>query len=474
MTLRNCFYIDGRWVASRSGEHMDVINASTEERMGAIPLGGAFEIDMAVAAARNAFESWSKLLPSERAVYLRKIADGLQVRATELAEVICAEVGMPIRQTRAIQVAGPIAQWRSVADLVDDFVTEQRIGNSLITQESVGVVAAITPWNYPLHQITLKVAAALGAGCTVVLKPSEIAPLNAFILAEVIEAAGLPAGVFNLVTGLGSTVGEALSAHPDVAMVSFTGSTLAGKRVASRCAESVKRVALELGGKSASIMLDDADFSSAVKATLNACFLNAGQTCSALTRLLVPASRYSEVKTLALKHVSALVPGDPFLDTTRLGPLTSAAQRDRVLTFIKKGLAQGAELIAGGTERPPGLERGYYVQPTILGNVLPDSVLGQEEVFGPVLSIICYDDEDDAVRIANGTAFGLSGAVWSDSDAHAMAIARRLRTGQVTVNGGAFNALAPFGGFKQSGIGREGGAFGIDEFLEYKAYQMPT
>lgn len=474
MKVKNHFYIDGQWVASRSGEQMDVISASTEERIGTIPLGGAFEVDIAVAAACKAFESWSTLLPSKRAVYLRKIADGLQARTTELAEVICAEVGMPIRQTRAIQVAGPIAQWRSVADLVDDLVAEQRIGNSLITQDSVGVVAAITPWNYPLHQITLKVAAALGAGCTVVLKPSEIAPLNAFILAEVIEAAGLPAGVFNLVTGLGSTVGEALTSHPDVAMVSFTGSTLAGKRVASRCAESVKRVALELGGKSASIILDDADFLTAVKGTLNACFLNAGQTCSALTRLLVPTSRYADVKELALKHISALVPGDPFLETTRLGPLTSAAQRDRVLAFIEKGLTQGAELIAGGAEKPAGLQRGFYVQPTILGKVLPDSVLGQEEVFGPVLSIITYDDEDDAVRIANGTAFGLSGAVWAGSDARAMAFARRLRTGQIMINGGAFNALAPFGGFKQSGIGREGGAFGIDEFLEHKAYQMPA
>jgi betaine-aldehyde dehydrogenase len=349
---------------------------------------------------------------------------------------------------------------------------EERVGNSVVVREPVGVVAGITPWNYPLNQIAAKVAPALAAGCTVVLKPSEVAPLNAFILAEVIDAAGLPKGVFNLVTGTGPVVGEALAQHPEVDMVSFTGSTRAGKRVSELAAQTVKRVALELGGKSASIVLEDADLAAAVKGTVSACFLNSGQTCSAHTRMLVPESKYAEAAKLAAEEARKYTVGDPFAETTRLGPLISAAQRDRVQAYIRKGIEEGAELLCGGPDAPPGLERGYYVQPTVFGRVGPRSTIAQEEIFGPVLAIITYEDEDEAVRIANGTPYGLSGGVWSQDEAHALAVAKRMRTGQVDINGGPFNMQAPFGGYKQSGHGREWGRYGLDEFHELKSLQL--
>lgn len=474
MIVRNELFIDGRWVPSLSTERTDVINAFSEEVMASIPMGNSADVDRAVAAATNAFAEWSTTSAASRSRYLLNIAQGLKARSEELAQVICAEVGMPIKLSRIIQVGGPIAQWDSVARLLERYDFEEQVGHSLVSKEAVGVVAAITPWNYPLHQITLKVAAALAAGCTVVLKPSEVAPLNAFILAEIIEEAGLPPGVFNLVTGLGPIVGEALTAHPNVDMVTFTGSTDAGKRVAARGAETVKRIALELGGKSASLILPDADFPLAIKATLNACFLNSGQTCSALTRMLVPASRYEEAKALTQQYVQSFVPGDPSQEATRLGPLISAVQKERVLALIKQGLAEGAELVSGGLDNPAGLDKGFFVQPTVLGRVDSRSTVAQQEVFGPVLSIICYDDIDHAVRIANESIYGLSGAVWSASTEGAFEVARRIRTGQVTINGGLFNPLAPFGGFKQSGHGREAGVFGFEEFLEYKSYQLPA
>ncbi len=341
-----------------------------------------------------------------------------------------------------------------------------------MVREPVGVVAAITPWNYPLHQIAAKVAPALAAGCTVVVKPSEVAPLNAFILAEIIDAAGLPKGVFNLVTGYGAVVGEALAGHPEVDMISFTGSTRAGKRVSELAARSVKRVALELGGKSASILLEDADLAAAVKGTVSSCFLNSGQTCAAHTRMLVPESKYDEAAKLAVAEVSKYTVGDPFSETSKLGPLVSAAQRERVRGYIRKGIEEGAELLCGGPEAPPGLAKGWYVKPTVFGRVHPDSTLAQEEVFGPVLSIIAYKDEDEAVAIANNTMYGLSGGVWSKDESRAVRVARRIRTGQVDINGGPFNLLAPFGGFKQSGHGREYGRVGLEEFLEYKSLQF--
>jgi len=367
----------------------------------------------------------------------------------------------------------PIANFANYAKIVREFSFEERVGNSLVVREPVGVVGAITPWNYPLHQIALKVAPALAAGCTVVLKPSEVAPFNAFVLAEVIEAAGLPKGVFNLVTGTGPQAGEALVKHPGVDMISFTGSTRAGKRISELAAQQVKRVALELGGKSASVILADADLAAAVKSTVNGCYLNSGQTCTALTRMLVPQSKYDEAAKLAAEAAAGFSVGNPLDEKTRLGPLSSQAQLERVRSYIKKGLDEGAELVAGGTEPPEGAPAGgYYVRPTVFGRVKNSMTIAQEEIFGPVLAIIPYQDEEDAIRIANDTPYGLAGAVWSKDDARAQRVARRIRAGQVDVNGGAFNMNAPFGGFKQSGHGREAGVYGLEEFLEYKSLQL--
>jgi len=359
----------------------------------------------------------------------------------------------------------------SAVELATEFPFEEQVGNSLIVREPVGVVGAITPWNYPLHQIAAKVAPALAAGCTVVLKPSEVAPLNAFILAEIFDEVGLPPGVFNLVTGVGTVVGEAIASHPLVDMVSFTGSTRAGKRVMALAAEGVKRVALELGGKSPNVILEDADLEAAIPAGVAACYINSGQTCSALTRMLVPRSRLAEVEELAVQTAETYTPGDPFDAATRLGPLVSATQLERVRGYIKKGVDEGARLLTGGAEAPEGLEQGYFVRPTVFSDVTRDMTIAQEEIFGPVLSIIPYDTEEEAVAIANDTVYGLAGGVWAGDKEHAAAVARRLRSGQVEVNGGGFNPLAPFGGYKQSGIGRELGKYGLEEYLEVKALQ---
>ncbi|CAG9164425.1 aldehyde dehydrogenase family protein [Cupriavidus pampae] len=472
MQQRDKLYINGTWVSPHGTGWIDVIQSNDESVLARIPEGHARDAEDAIAAARAAFEGWAATPVDVRAGYLRKIAEGLKDRTEELARLIASEVGMPLKLARAIQVGGPVYNWGQAATLLEQFKFEEQLGNSLVVREPVGVVAAITPWNFPLNQITLKVAPALAAGCTVVLKPSEVAPLNAFVLAEVIEAAGLPPGVFNLVTGYGPVVGEVLASHPEVDMVSFTGSTRAGKRVSELAAQSVKRVALELGGKSASVILDDADFEQAVKGTINACYLNSGQTCSAHTRMLVPRARYDAVREIARKVVAGFTVGDPLTDAGRLGPLVSGSQKQRVVSYIQRGLDEGAELVAGGTENPDGLDRGFYVRPTVLGNVDPKATVAQEEIFGPVLSIICYDSEDDAVRIANDSLYGLGGGVWSGDEARALRVARRLRTGQVDINGGPFNMNAPFGGFKQSGNGREGGVYGLEEFLEYKSLQL--
>lgn len=472
MQQRDKLFINGKWVAPQGKGVIEVIHSATEAVMGTIPEGSAADAEAAVAAARAAFDDWAATPVAKRAEYIQKIADGLQARSEELAQLIAGEVGMPIKLARAIQVGGPVYNWSNFAKLLSTFEFEEHVGNSLVVREPVGVVGAITPWNYPLNQITLKVAPALAAGCTVVLKPSEVAPLNAFVLAEVIEEAGLPPGVFNLVTGYGPVVGEVLASDPDVDMVSFTGSTRAGKRVAELASQSVKRVALELGGKSASVILDDADLASAVKGTLSACFLNSGQTCSAHTRMLVPRAKYEEVKALTAQFAAAYVPGDPAQESTRLGPLISAVQRDRVLGYIRKGLEEGAELITGGADTPEGLSTGFFVKPTVLGNVKTTDTVAREEIFGPVLTVICYDDEEEAVRIANDSIYGLGGGVWSGDEARAIRVARRIRTGQVNINGGPFNMQAPFGGYKQSGHGRENGKYGLEEFLEYKAMQL--
>jgi betaine-aldehyde dehydrogenase len=465
-------YINGQWVPSRSGRSIDVVNASTEEVMGSIPAGTAEDADAAARAARGAFAGWAATPVEERRAFLEKLQQGVAARAEEIARTITGEVGMPLKLSQRIQAGLPAAVLESFARLLGEYRFEEQVGNSLVIREPVGVVACITPWNYPLHQIVAKVAPALAAGCTVVVKPSEIAPLNAFIFAEIVERAGLPPGVFNLVSGTGPVVGEALARHPEVDMISFTGSTRAGRRVAELAAPGVKRVSLELGGKSAAVILADADLAAAVKGTVNACFLNSGQTCTAHTRMLVPESRYEEAAALAVEVARTFSVGDPFGGQARLGPLISGTQRERVLGYIRQGIDEGAELLLGGSEPPAGVEKGYYVRPTVFGRVDPGSTIAREEIFGPVLAILTYRDEEEAVRIANDTIYGLAGAVWSADVEHAKRIARRLRAGQIDINGGRFNLLAPFGGFKQSGYGREFGTYGLEEFLEVKSLQL--
>jgi acyl-CoA reductase-like NAD-dependent aldehyde dehydrogenase len=472
MQSRDSIYVNGAWVPSAGTGLIDVHASATEEVIGRIPEGTAADVDAAVAAAVAAFPAWSATAPQERAKYLTRLQEGLTARLAELATLIATEVGMPLRLAGAIQVGLPVMVMGTYAALLADFPFEEQIGHSLVVREPVGVVGAITPWNYPLHQIVAKVAPALAAGCTVVVKPSEVAPLNAFVLAEVVDEAGLPPGVFNLVTGYGAVVGEAIASHPGVDMVSFTGSTAAGKRVAALAAGTVKRVALELGGKSANVILDDADFDRAVNAGVTNCYLNSGQTCTAWTRMLVPRDRLADAERIAAERAGKYRLGDPLSDDTNLGPLVSAAQRDRVRAYIEQGVAEGAKLVTGGATPPDGLERGYFVRPTVFSDVRPDMTIAQEEIFGPVLSILPYDTEDEAVEIDNGTIYGLAGGVWSADPDRARRVARRLRTGQVDINGAGFNAMAPFGGYKQSGLGRELGRHGLDEFLETKSLQL--
>jgi aldehyde dehydrogenase (NAD+) len=466
-------YIDGQWVPSTGPGVIEVIDASSEEPCGHVPEGTADDIDRAVRAARQAFETWGATEKEERQKVMQALAEGLQARSDEIAETIAAELGMPITYARMIQAGLPATNMASHVQLLDDFEFEERIGNSLVVREPVGVVGAITPWNFPLHQIIAKVAPSLAAGCTIVLKPSEVAPLNAFILAEIIDEIGVPAGVFNLVSGVGSVVGEALAAHPDVDMVSFTGSTRAGKRVSELGAQTVKRVHLELGGKSANVILDDADLDKCIApSVIFGCYLNSGQACSALTRMLVPRALQEDVVERARAAAESVAVG-PSQSDAQLGPLVSAVQRDRVRGYIQKGIDEGARLVTGGSEPPKGLDKGYFVRPTVFADVTPDMTIAQEEIFGPVLAIMPYDDEDDAVRIANDTMYGLAGAVQSADLDRAQRVARRMRTGQVDINGGSFNIRAPFGGYKQSGNGREHGRFGLEEFLEVKSLQLP-
>jgi betaine-aldehyde dehydrogenase len=462
-------YINGQWVKPNGAGMIDVINSTTEEVMGRVPEGTPEDANAAVAAARAAFEKWAATSTEERARYLQLIADRLNMRKDEIAALIASEVGMPLPLATAVQAGMPTAVMGSYAKMLGEFKFEEQIGNAAVVKEPVGVVGCITPWNFPLHQVVCKVAPALAAGCTIVLKPSEVAPLTAFILAEICDDVGLPAGVFNLVTGYGPVVGEAIASHPGVDMVSFTGSTRAGKRVSELAAKTVKRVSLELGGKSANIILDDADFEKAVKSGVGSCYFNSGQTCSALTRMLVPKSRYDEAVGIAKKTAESFTVGDPREGKAKLGPLVSATQRERVVNYIKKGVEEGATIVTGGAEMPEGVTKGYFVRPTVFANVNNKMTIAQEEIFGPVLSIIPYEDEDDAVRIANDTIYGLAGGVWSGDAERAKRVARRLRTGQVEINGGKFNPMAPFGGYKQSGHGRELGKYGLEEYLEVKA-----
>ncbi|HEY3943508.1 MAG TPA: aldehyde dehydrogenase family protein [Acidimicrobiales bacterium] len=473
MDVRDRIYVGGEWRLSDGPSRLPVVDSTSEEVIATVPEGTAADVERAVAAATDAWPAWAARPAGERAALLGEVSEAIAARTDDLAATITREVGTPVGLSKAIQVGLARGVFADAAGRASEVEREEEIGNSLVVREPVGVVGAIAPWNYPLYQVALKVAPALAAGCSVVLKPSEIAPLSAFVLAEVLDEVGLPAGVFNLVCGTGAVVGEAVAAHPGVDMVSFTGSTRAGKRVMELAAQSVKRVSLELGGKSANVLLDDADLQAAVPAGLFACFLNSGQTCSALTRLVVPRRRLAEVEELAAAGAATYVPGDPFERSTRLGPLVSAVQRDRVRSFIRSGVDQGATLITGGEEAPDGLERGFFVRPTVFSEVTPDMTVAREEIFGPVLAVVPYDTEDDAVRIANDSPYGLAGGVWGADEDHALSVARRLRTGQVDVNGGPFNPAAPFGGYKQSGLGRERGGYGLDEFLEVKSLQRP-
>jgi acyl-CoA reductase-like NAD-dependent aldehyde dehydrogenase len=469
--VRDSFYINGEWVESSSPEIHEVHTSGTGELFATVPSGTVEEANQAVEAAAAAFTGWANTSPKERGEFLTRISERLAERSDEIALVIAHEVGMPLMLAKGIQVGLPTIAFADNGQRASEYVWEEEVGNSTFVREPVGVVAAITPWNYPLHQIANKVAAALAAGCTVVLKPSEVAPINAFIFADIVHEVGLPKGVFNLVSGLGPVVGEAIVAHPKTDMVSFTGSTRAGKRVMQIAAEMVKRVSLELGGKSANIILEDADFAKAVGDGVFKAYLNSGQTCSALTRMLVPRSRLAEVEDLAVAAAAGLQPADPITGSSLLGPLVSAAQQQRVRDYINKGVDEGARLICGGVTPPEGLEQGFYVQPTIFSDVRNDMTIAQEEIFGPVLSIIPYDTEEEAVAIANDSIYGLAGGVWAGSDEKAFEVARKIRTGQVEINGGAWNVVAPFGGYKQSGIGRELGKYGFEEFLEVKSIQ---
>jgi acyl-CoA reductase-like NAD-dependent aldehyde dehydrogenase len=474
MIVRDALFIGGTWVRPDAGDGViEVVNAATEEVMGSVPDGGPADVDRAVAAAGAAFDDWSRSSVEERAKAVERLGDALGARVPEIGTLVAQEVGMPLSMATVIQGALPAMVMGSYGPILREAVLEERIGSSVVVREAAGVVGAITPWNYPLHQAVAKVAPALAAGCTVVLKPSEVAPLSAFVLAEAVEEAGLPPGVLNVVTGRGRAAGEALVAHPDVDMISFTGSTPAGRRVAARAAETVKRVTLELSGKSPSIVLDDADLADAVNAATRQCMLNSGQTCIAWSRLLVPRDLHDRAAELAAEVAASYVVGDPLDPTTTLGPLATAANRDRVRAAIRGGVDEGATLVAGGGERPAGLDRGFFVRPTVFAGVDNAMAVAREEVFGPVLAVVPYDGEDHAVRLANDSVYGLHAGVFSGDRDRAVRVARRLRAGQVDVNGGGFNLLAPFGGFKQSGYGRELGRHGLDAYLEVKSLQLP-
>ena len=463
------FYIDGAWVEPSTRETLDVVNPATEEVIGAIAMGGQADADAAVAAAGAAFESFSATSREERLALLDRICEGYAARSAELAATVSAEMGAPMSLAAQAQVPSGLGHLRTMRKILADFEFETDLGTSLLVREPVGVCAFITPWNWPLNQIACKVAPALAAGCTMVLKPSEVAPLNALLFAEILHEAGVPAGVFNLVNGAGPVVGAALSSHPGVDMVSFTGSTRAGVEVARNAAPTVKRVAQELGGKSANIILDDADLGRAVSRGMFAVCNNTGQSCNAPTRMLVPHSRMDEAAEIAAAAAGKVVVGDPAAESTGIGPAVSEVQFDKIQRLIEAGIEEGARLATGGPGRPEGMERGYYVRPTVFSHVDNEMVVAREEIFGPVLVLIGYEDDDDAVRIANDTPYGLAGYVSAGDPERGRAVARRIRSGQVNLNGARPDFRVPFGGYKQSGNGREWGRHGLEEFLEVKA-----
>ena len=455
-------YIDRAWRPATTPDRIEVVNPADEQPIGTVPAGAREDVDAAVHAARAAFPGWAATAPAERAARISGLRDALAARRDEIAETVTAELGAPLPFSQAVHADLPITVAGSYADLLGTYAFEEKVGNSTVYLEPVGVVGAITPWNYPLHQIVAKAVPALAAGCTVVLKPAEDTPLVAQLFAEAVHEAGFPPGVFNLVTGLGPVAGQALAEHPDVDLVSFTGSTAVGRQIGATAGAALKKVALELGGKSANVVLPSADLAKAVNVGVANVMSNSGQTCSAWTRMLVHRDQYEEAVSLAA--AAAAKYGD------RIGPVVNAKQQARVRSYIEKGIAEGARLVAGGPESPR--EQGYFVAPTVFADVTPEMTIAQEEIFGPVLSILRYEDEEDALRIANGTVYGLAGAVWAGEEAEAVAFARRMDTGQVDINGGRFNLLAPFGGYKQSGVGRELGSHGLAEYLQTKSLQF--
>jgi aldehyde dehydrogenase (NAD+) len=463
------FYIDGQWVAPAAPNDFNVINPATEEPAGVISMGSAPDVDRAVAAARRAFESFSRSTGGERRALLQNILRVYKKRYADVANAIRDEMGAPAKLANGSQAGIGVGHISAMLDVLETFEFEERRGTTRLMLEPVGVCALITPWNWPINQVAAKVVPALAAGCTMVLKPSEFAPFSAIVWAEVMHEAGVPAGVFNLINGTGIEVGAALASHPDVDMVSFTGSTRAGTEVARLAAPTVKRVHQELGGKSPNILLDDADFARAVKASVKHVFENSGQSCNAPTRMLVPANRLAEVESLAKKVAETVTVGDPTRQETDIGPVVSRIQFERIEGYISQGIAEGAKLVVGGEGRPEGLSKGYYVRPTIFSNVNNDMVIAREEIFGPVLAILPYRDEEEAIRIANDTPYGLAAYIWSNDLARASRVGRRIRAGRVTINGAAGDMNTPFGGFKKSGNGREWGEHGLRDFLEVKA-----
>jgi len=469
--MKNCrqFYVDGKWIDPTKAHDFTITNPASEEPIATISLGSAVDVDRAVAAAKRAYEQYSATMPSDRIGLLQRIIDVYRAKMNEMAETISQEMGAPISLSRKAQAPAGLAHLLEVVKVLEEFQFEEVKGSTLMRKEPIGVCALITPWNWPMNQIVCKVAPALAAGCTMILKPSEVAPLSAYLFARILDEAAVPPGVFNLVNGDGPTVGAAISSHPDVAMVSFTGSTRAGVSVAVAAAASVKRVTQELGGKSANIILEDADVANAVRQGTQECFRNSGQSCNAPTRMLVPRSKMPEAVEAAKQAAEATTVGDPFAKDTSIGPLASKAQFDKVQRLINVGIEEGATLIAGGLGRPEGFAKGYFVKPTVFANVNNDMTIAREEVFGPVLCIIPYETEDDAVRIANDTIYGLSGFVTAGSLERAHRVAKRLRAGNVHINGARVDFAACFGGYKQSGNGREWGKAGLEEFLELKA-----
>ncbi len=463
------FYIDGEWVDPVAPNPFEVINPASEEVCGRISIGSAADVDKAVAAAGKAFPEFSRTSIDDRIALLERILEEFAKRHDDIATAIMEEMGAPWKLAKFAQAESGPQHVRGAIDALRSMTFAEQHSTTQIVKEPIGVCALITPWNWPINQVAVKVAPALAAGCTMVLKPSEIAPFDAMIFAEVLDAAGVPAGVFNLVNGDGPGVGVALSSHPDVAMVSFTGSTRAGISVAQNAAPTVKRVAQELGGKSANIILEDADFERQVAMGASSCFNNSGQSCNAPTRMLVPAARLAEAAEIAARRADSTTVGDPQGENTRMGPVVSEAQWNKIQGLIQKGIDEGAELVAGGTGRPDGLDKGYYVKPTVFANVTNDMTIAREEIFGPVLSILPYEDEDEAIRIANDTPYGLSGYVSSNDLEHARRVAARLEAGMVHINNAALDSQAPFGGYKQSGNGREWGPHGVEEFLEVKS-----